>query len=109
MSEFNETQPENKLYSYLLDTENKNRLDTLADAARLIYLLCGSSVASGEFTDGLPEKGVLAVFEIIDKEIDGIKSSVYATGREFYPDRIAPPNSGKGADIHLIRGSESSC
>ncbi|ELV6824687.1 hypothetical protein SHO16_002143 [Salmonella enterica] len=91
MSECNEMQPENKRYSYLMDTDNKNRLDTLADAARLIYLLCGSSVASGEFTDGLPVKGVAAVFEIIDKEIDGIKSSVYATGREFYPDRIAPP------------------
>lgn len=90
MSEFNETQPENKRYSHLMDTDNKNRLDTLADATRLIYLLCGSSVASGEFTDGLPVKGVAAVFEIIDKEIDGIKSSVYATDREFYPDRIAP-------------------
>ncbi|EDM3246927.1 hypothetical protein CRK81_19540 [Salmonella enterica subsp. enterica serovar Poona] len=96
MSECNEMQPENKRYSYLMDTDNKNRLDTLADAARLIYLLCGSSVASGEFTDGLPVKGVAAVFEIIDKEIDGIKSSVYATGREFYPDRIAPPQFGKG-------------
>ncbi|EAT4550848.1 hypothetical protein EWO42_21090 [Salmonella enterica] len=90
MSEFNETQPENKLYSYLLDTDNKNRLDTLADATRFIYLLCGSSVASGEFADGLPVKGVTAIFEILDKEINGIKSSVYATGREFYPDRIAP-------------------
>lgn len=36
MSEFNKTQPENKLYSYLLDSDNKNRLDTLANAARLI-------------------------------------------------------------------------
>ncbi|EBD6541040.1 hypothetical protein C1366_03920 [Salmonella enterica] len=96
MSEFNETQPENKLYSYLLDEDNKYRLDTLADATRLIYLLCGSSVASGEFTDGLPVKGVTAIFEILDKEIDGIKNSVYATGREFYPDRIAPPQFGKG-------------
>ncbi|EDX6462383.1 hypothetical protein CBH50_000924 [Salmonella enterica subsp. diarizonae serovar 60:r:e,n,x,z15] len=96
MSEFNETQPENKRYSHLMDTDNKNRLDTLADAARLIYLLCGSGVASGEFTDGLPVKGVTAIFEIIDKEIDGIKSSVYATGLEFYPDRIAPPQFGKG-------------
>ncbi|EIJ1901135.1 hypothetical protein LH963_002141 [Salmonella enterica] len=109
MSEFNETQPENKLYSYLIDTENKNRLDTLANAARLLYLLFDNGAESGSFSDGLPVKGVSAMFEIIDKEIDGIKNSVYATGREFYPDRIAPPNSGKGADIHLIRGSESSC
>ncbi|EHK1061053.1 hypothetical protein J4S57_004888 [Salmonella enterica] len=96
MSEFNETQPENKLYSYLIDTENKNRLDTLANAARLLYLLCDNGAESGSFSDGLPEKGVLAVFEILDKEINGIKNSVYATGREFYPDRIAPPQFGKG-------------
>ncbi|WP_430488373.1 hypothetical protein ACQR7C_20445 [Salmonella enterica] len=107
MSERNETQPENKRYSYLLDTDNKNRLDTLANAARLIYLLCDVGTASGEFNEGLPAKGVSAIFEIFDKEIDSIKNDVYATGREFSPDRIAP-NSGKGADIHLIRG-ESQC
>ncbi|EMX9648004.1 hypothetical protein AAH559_005532 [Salmonella enterica] len=107
MSEFNEAQPENKLYSYFLDEDNKYRLDTLANAARLLYLLCDNGAGSGAFADGLPVKGVASVFEILDKEIDGIKNSVYATGREFYPDRIAPPNSGKGADIHLIRGSES--
>ncbi|EAA1522384.1 hypothetical protein DL111_15945 [Salmonella enterica subsp. enterica] len=103
MSEFNETRSENKLYSYLLDNDNKNRLDTLANAARLLYLLCDNGAESGSFSDGLPVKGVAAVFEIIDKEIDGIKSSVYETGREFYPDIIAPPNPCKGADIHLIR------
>ncbi|EHG4045314.1 hypothetical protein P4Q63_001824 [Salmonella enterica] len=103
MSEFNETQPENKLYSCLLDNDNKNRLDTLANAARLLYLLCDNGAEGNAFADGLPVKGVAAVFEIIDKEIDGIKSSVYETGREFYPDIIAPPNSRKGADIHLIR------
>ncbi|EGL4349501.1 hypothetical protein IQ454_002327 [Salmonella enterica] len=108
MSERNETQPENKRYSYLLDTDNKNRLDTLANATRLIYLLCDAGTASGEFNDGLPAKGVSAIFEIFDKEIDSIKNDVYETGREFSPDRIAPPNSGKGADIHLIRG-ESQC
>ncbi|EJG8587865.1 hypothetical protein NAX55_001116 [Salmonella enterica] len=108
MSERNETQPENKQYSYLLDTDNKNRLDTLANATRLIYLLCDTGATNGEFNDGLPAKGVSAIFEIFDKEIDGIKNDVYATGREFYPDEIAPPNSGKGADIYLIRG-ESQC
>lgn len=109
MSEFNETQPENKLYSYLLDEDNKYRLDTLANAVRFIFTLCDESKECIALADGMQAKGVTAIFEIIDKEIDGIKSSVYATGREFYPDRIAPPNSGKGADIHLIRGSESSC
>ncbi|EAO0751232.1 hypothetical protein VQ366_001214 [Salmonella enterica] len=103
MSEFNETQPENKLYAHLLDDDNKNRLDTLANAARLLYLLCDNGAEGDAFADGLPVKGVAAVFEIIDREIDGIKSSVYETGREFYPDIIAPPNSHKGADIHLIR------
>ncbi|EPC4821921.1 hypothetical protein Q1B88_001106 [Salmonella enterica] len=108
MSERNETQPENKRYSYLLDTDNKNRLDTLANATRLIYLLCDTGAASGEFNDGLPVKGVSAIFEIFDKEIDSIKNDVYETGREFSPDVITPPSSGKGADIHLIRG-ESQC
>ncbi|EAV6897499.1 hypothetical protein FA598_24215 [Salmonella enterica] len=103
MSECNEMQPENKRYSYLLDTDNKNRLDTLANATRLIYLLCDTGATNGEFNDGLPVKGVAAIFEIFDKEIDDIKNSVYATGREFSSDRIAP-GSGKGADIHLIRG-----
>ncbi|EJP3881344.1 hypothetical protein NUR43_005112, partial [Salmonella enterica] len=50
MSEFNKTQPENKLYSYLLDSDNKNRLDTLANAARLICLLCDNGAESGGFT-----------------------------------------------------------
>ncbi|ECD8384949.1 hypothetical protein FME29_23495 [Salmonella enterica subsp. enterica serovar Thompson] len=110
MSEFNETKPENKLYSHLLDEDNKYRLDTLANAVRFIFTLCDESKECMTFADGMQAKGVTAIFEIIDKEIDGIKNSVYATGREFYPDRIAPPpNSGKSADIHLIRGSESSC
>ncbi|EBL1739472.1 hypothetical protein D1914_22185 [Salmonella enterica] len=109
MSEFNETQPENKLYSYLLDEDNKYRLDTLANAVRFILTLCDESKECQALADGMQAKSVTAIFEIIDKEIDGIKSSVYAAGREFYPDIIAPPNSGKGADIHLIRGSESSC
>ncbi|ECW2670899.1 hypothetical protein F3X92_11240 [Salmonella enterica] len=95
MSEFNETQPENKLYSYLLDEDNKNRLDTLANAVRFILTLCDESKESIALADGMQAKGVTAIFEILDKEIDGIKSSVYATGREFYPDRIAPPQFGK--------------
>ncbi|EHM6166643.1 hypothetical protein KGS18_002042 [Salmonella enterica] len=103
MSEFNETQPENKLYSYLLDEDNKYRLDTLANAVRFIFILCNEGKERQALADGMQAKGVTAIFEIIDKEIDGIKNSVYATGREFYPDIIAPPNPCKGADIHLIR------
>ncbi|EJI4681757.1 hypothetical protein QSX02_002572 [Salmonella enterica] len=97
MSEFNEAPPENKLYSYLLDNDNKNRLDTLANAARLLYLLCDNGAEGDAFADGLPVKGVAAVFEIIDREIDGIKSSVYETGREFYPDIISPPQFTQGS------------
>ncbi|EJB2592444.1 hypothetical protein MT629_003333 [Salmonella enterica] len=92
MSECNEMQPENKRYSYLLDTDNKNRLDTLANATRPIYLLCDTGATSGEFNDGLPAKGVSAIFEIIDREIDGIKNNVHPTGREFYLDEITPPS-----------------
>ncbi|ELK2237627.1 hypothetical protein RUY44_003909 [Salmonella enterica] len=95
MSEFNETQPENKPYYYLLDEDSKCRLDTLANAVRLLYLLCDNGVEGDAFADSLPVKGVAAVFEIIDKEIDGIKSSVYETGREFYPDIIAPPSHAR--------------
>ncbi|EBZ3777653.1 hypothetical protein AID08_08740 [Salmonella enterica subsp. enterica serovar Minnesota] len=103
MSEFNETRPENKLYSYLLDEDNKCRLDTLANAVRFIFILCDEGKERQALADGMQAKGVTAIFEIIDKEIDGIKSSVYDAGREFYPDIIAPPNSHKVADIHLIR------
>ncbi|EKB5504894.1 hypothetical protein OOP05_000325 [Salmonella enterica] len=92
MSEFNETQPENKQYSYLLDEDNKYRLDTLANAVRFIFILCDEAKECQSLTDGMQAKGVTAIFEIIDKEINGIKSSVYNTGREFYPDIIAPPN-----------------
>ncbi|EEL0083056.1 hypothetical protein G4F31_004298 [Salmonella enterica] len=91
MSEFNETQPENKPYSYFLDEDNKYRLDTLANAVRFIFTLCDESKECMTLADGMQAKGVTAIFEIIDKEIDGIKNSVYATGREFYPDRIPPP------------------
>ncbi|EKP2160261.1 hypothetical protein OFY85_002840 [Salmonella enterica] len=104
MSERNETQPENKRYSYLLDEDNKYRLDTLANAIRFILTLCDEAKECQSLVDGMQAKGVTAVFEIIDKEIDGIKNDVYATGIEFSPDVIAPPNSEKGADIHLIRG-----
>ncbi|EDW0698481.1 hypothetical protein KV01_002865 [Salmonella enterica subsp. enterica] len=91
MSEFNETQPENKLYSYLLDEDNKYRLDTLANAVRFILTLCDESKECQALADGMQAKGVTAVFEIIDKELHDINSSVYNTGREFYPDIIAPP------------------
>ncbi|HCM6268296.1 TPA: hypothetical protein N3Z55_002693 [Salmonella enterica subsp. houtenae serovar 44:z36,Z38:-] len=97
MSEFNETQPGNKLYSYLLDDDNKYRLDTLANAVRFILTLCDESKECQALADGMQAKGVTAIFEILDKEIDGIKNSVYATGLEFSPDRIAsPPQFGKG-------------
>ncbi|EAA2620113.1 hypothetical protein CGN00_24070 [Salmonella enterica] len=96
MSEFNETQPGNKLYSYLLDDDNKYRLDTLANAVRFILTLCDESKECPALADGMQAKGVTAIFEILDKEIDGIKNSVYATGLEFSPDRIAPSQFGKG-------------
>ncbi|EBF7356080.1 hypothetical protein ACE2PP_004003 [Salmonella enterica] len=96
MSEFNETQPGNKLYSYLLDEDNKYRLDTLANAVTFILTLCDESKECQALADGMQAKGVTAIFEILDKEIDGIKNSVYATGLEFSPDRIASPQFGKG-------------
>ncbi|EKO2682823.1 hypothetical protein R8085_004176 [Salmonella enterica] len=95
MSEFNETQPENKPYSYLLDEDNKYRLDTLANAVRFILTLCDESKESIALADGMQAKGVTAIFDILDKEIDGIKNSVYATGREFTLTEIAPPQFGK--------------
>ncbi|EIL8134905.1 hypothetical protein LMD67_002099 [Salmonella enterica] len=108
MSERNETQPENKMYSYLLDEDSKYRLDILANAINFIITLCNEAKECQSLAYGMQAKGVAAVFEIIDREIGDIKNSVYATGREFSPDRIASPSSGKGADIHLIRG-ESQC
>ncbi|EGL4347731.1 hypothetical protein IQ454_002939 [Salmonella enterica] len=91
MSERNETQPENKQYSFLLDEDNKYRLDTLANAINFILTLCHEAKECQSLVNGMQAKGVTAVFEIIDKEIDGIKNDVYAAGREFYPDEIAPP------------------
>ncbi|ECR9393228.1 hypothetical protein F2G82_23200 [Salmonella enterica] len=85
MSEFNETQPENKLYSYLLDEDNKYRLDTLANAVRFIFTLCDESKECLALTDGMQEKGVTAIFEILDKEIDGIKIVFTPLAGNFTP------------------------
>ncbi|ECZ2621322.1 hypothetical protein F7287_05945 [Salmonella enterica] len=91
MSVRDETQPENKLYSYLLDEDSKYRLDTLANAINFISTICDEAKERQSLVDGMQARGGTAVFEIINKEIDGIKNDVYATGREFYPDEIAPP------------------
>ncbi|EHM8901927.1 hypothetical protein KG879_002822 [Salmonella enterica] len=106
MSECNEMQPENKMYSFLLDEDNKYRLDTLANAINFILTLCDETKECQSLADGMQAKGVAAVFEIIDREIGDIKNNVHPAGREFYLDEITPPipGSGKGADIHLIRG-----
>ncbi|EAU3477651.1 hypothetical protein D8T09_23795 [Salmonella enterica] len=96
MSEFNKTQPENKLYSYLLDEDSKYRLDTLANAVRFILTLCDESKESIALADGMQAKGVTAIFDILDKEIDGIKNSVYTTGGNFTPTESPPPQFGKG-------------
>ncbi|ECL9159880.1 hypothetical protein FT115_03520 [Salmonella enterica subsp. diarizonae] len=96
MSEFNETQPENKLYSYLLDEDNRYRLNTLTNAVRFILTLCDEGKESQGLADGMQAKGVAAVFEIIDKELYNINNSIYATGREFYADTIAPPQFAQG-------------
>ncbi|EKN5826333.1 hypothetical protein PXU46_002801 [Salmonella enterica] len=90
MSEFNETQPENKLYSHLLDDDNKYRLDTLADAVSFIHTLCDEGKECQALASGMQAKCVAAVFRIIDKEIHDIKNSIYTTDLEFTPDRIAP-------------------
>ncbi|EJC0944315.1 hypothetical protein MX209_000694, partial [Salmonella enterica] len=53
MSEFNETQPGNKRYSYLLDEDNKYRLDTLANAIRFILTLCDEAKECQSLVDGM--------------------------------------------------------
>ncbi|EDT6778701.1 hypothetical protein AC861_000406 [Salmonella enterica subsp. enterica] len=91
MSEFNETQPENKLYAHLLDDDNKYRLDTLSDAVSLIHTLCDEGKECQALADGMQAKCVAAVFRIIDKELYDIKNSIYTAGMEFTADIIYPP------------------
>ncbi|EFW0490884.1 hypothetical protein H3T13_003414 [Salmonella enterica] len=93
MSECNEMQPENKMYSFLLDEDNKYRLDTLANAINFILTLCDEAKECQSLADGMQAKGVAAVFEIIDREIGDIKNNVHPAGREFYLDEITPPPS----------------